>query len=45
MTLKESREKKGFSRKPNLTVAKKLADALEMSLDDFICLSTFQNEI
>lgn len=32
------------SRKPNLTVAKKLADALEMTLDDFICLSTFQNE-
>jgi transcriptional regulator with XRE-family HTH domain len=33
------------SRRPNLAIAKKLADALEISLDDFVCLSTFQNEI
>ncbi len=33
------------SRRPNLSMAKKLADALEISLDDFACLSTFQNEI
>lgn len=33
------------SRRPNLSIAKKLSDALEMSLDDFVCLSTFQNEI
>lgn len=33
------------SRRPNLSMAKKLAEALEMSLDDFACLSTFQNEI
>lgn len=33
------------SRRPNLCMAKKLAEALEMSLDDFACLSTFQNEI
>jgi len=33
------------SRRPNLPMAKKLADALEISLDDFACLSTFQNEI
>ncbi|MDD3138387.1 MAG: helix-turn-helix transcriptional regulator [Lachnospiraceae bacterium] len=33
------------SRHPNLAMSKKLADALEISLDDFFCLSTFQNEI
>ncbi|MCD7824586.1 MAG: helix-turn-helix transcriptional regulator [Clostridiaceae bacterium] len=33
------------SRRPNLQMAKKLSDALEISLDDFVCLSTFQNEI
>lgn len=33
------------SRRPNLSMAKKLADALGISLDDFVCLSTFQNEI
>ncbi len=33
------------SRRPNLHMAKKIADALGMSLDDFSCLSTFQNEI
>lgn len=33
------------SRRPNLSMAKKLADTLGMSLDDFACLSTFQNEI
>lgn len=33
------------SRKPNITMAKKLADALEISLDDFFCSITFQNEI
>ena len=33
------------SRRPNLVIAKKLSDALEISLDDFVCLSTFQNEI
>lgn len=33
------------SRRPNLSMAKKLADALEITLDDFVCLSTFQNEI
>lgn len=33
------------SRRPNLFIAKKIADALGMSLDDFACLSTFQNEI
>lgn len=32
-------------RKPNLTVAKRLSDALEISLDDFFCSLTFQNEI
>ena len=32
------------SRRPNLSIAKRLADALEISLDDFVCLSTFQNE-
>ncbi|MCM1235825.1 MAG: helix-turn-helix transcriptional regulator [Ruminococcus flavefaciens] len=33
------------SRRPNLSMAKKIADALGMTLDDFACLSTFQNEI
>ena len=33
------------SRKPDLTKAKKLSDALGISLDDFFCLTTFQNEI
>lgn len=33
------------TRRPNLQMAKKLSDALEISLDDFVCLSTFQNEI
>lgn len=33
------------SRKPNLTMAKKLSDALEISLDEFACLSVFHNEI
>ena len=33
------------SRRTNLSMAKKLADALGMTLDDFVCLSTFQNEI
>lgn len=33
------------SRTPNLSMAKKLADVLEISLDDFVCFSTFQNEI
>ncbi len=33
------------SRRPNLSMAKKLSDALGISLDDFVCLSTFQNEI
>lgn len=33
------------SRRPNLLIAKKTADALGMSLDDFACLFTFQNEI
>lgn len=33
------------SRKPNLTTAKKLSDALEISLDDFFCSILFQNEI
>ena len=33
------------SRRPNLSMSKKLADALEMSLDEFVCLSTFQIEI
>ena len=33
------------SRKPNLNKAKKIADALNISLDDFFCLTTFQNEI
>lgn len=33
------------TRRPNLQMAKKLADALGISLDDFVCLSTFQNEI
>ena len=33
------------SRRPNLSMAKKLAEGLGMSLDDFACLSTFQNEI
>lgn len=33
------------SRKPNLAIAKKLSDALEISLDDFFCSLTFQNEI
>ena len=39
-----SQYENGF-RKPNLSMAKKLADALEISLDDFACLSTFQSEI
>lgn len=33
------------SRKPDLAKAKKLSDALGISLDDFSCLITFQNEI
>lgn len=33
------------SRKPNLAIAKKLSDALEISLDEFFCSLTFQNEI
>ena len=33
------------SRRPNLQIAKKLSVALEMTLDDFACLSTFQNEL
>ncbi|RKI90479.1 XRE family transcriptional regulator [Parablautia intestinalis] len=33
------------SRKPNLSKAKKISDALGISLDDFFCLATFQNEI
>lgn len=33
------------SRRPNLSMAKKMAEALGMSLYDFACLSTFQNEI
>ena len=33
------------SRKPNLNKAKKIADVLNITLDDFFCLSTFQNEI
>lgn len=33
------------SRKPNLAMAKKLADALEISLDELFCSITFQNEI
>lgn len=33
------------SRRPNLSMAKKLSDALEISLDDFVRFSTFQNEI
>mgnify|MGYP003292708470 CR=1 FL=1 len=33
------------TRKPNLTIAKKIADTLEISLDDFFCSIIFQNEI
>lgn len=33
------------SRKPPLPMAKKLADALEVTLDDIFCSLTFQNEI
>jgi len=33
------------SRKPDLARAKKLSDALGISLDDFFCLTAFQNEI
>lgn len=33
------------TRRPNLSVAKKLADALGTTLDEFVCLLTFQNEI
>lgn len=33
------------TRRPNLSIAKKVADALGMTLDDFVSLSTFQNEI
>jgi transcriptional regulator with XRE-family HTH domain len=33
------------SRSPKMSVAKKLSDALGISLDDFVRLSTFQNEI
>lgn len=39
-----SQYENGF-RRPNLFIAKKIADVLGMSLDDFACLSTFQNEI
>lgn len=28
------------SRRPNLSMAKKMADALDISLDEFACLST-----
>ncbi len=33
------------SRTPDLTRAKKISDALGITLDEFFCLSTFQNEI
>ena len=33
------------SRKPDLAKAKKLSDALEISLDEFACHIVFQNEI
>lgn len=33
------------SRRPNLITAKKLSEVLGISLDDFVRLSTFQNEI
>lgn len=33
------------TRHPNLAMAKRLANALEISLDDFFCLSIFQDEI
>ena len=33
------------TRRPNLSIAKKIADVLGMTLDDFVSLSTFQNEI
>lgn len=33
------------SRHPNLAMSKKLADALEITLDEFFRLSTFQSEI
>lgn len=33
------------SRTPNLTIAKRLSDALEISLDDFFRSVSFQNEI
>lgn len=33
------------SRRPNISIAKKLSNALGISLDDFVRLSTFQNEI
>lgn len=33
------------SRKPNLAMSKKIADTLEITLDEFARFSTFQNEI
>jgi len=33
------------SRKPSLVKAKRLSNILGISLDEFFCLSTFQNEI
>lgn len=33
------------SRKPPLSMAKKLSDALGVTLDDIFCSLTFQNEI
>lgn len=33
------------SRKPGLVKAKRLSNILGISLDEFFCLSTFQNEI
>lgn len=39
-----SQYESGF-RKPSLLIAKKLADVLEVSLDDFFYFAIFQNEI
>ena len=33
------------ARKPNLPMAKKIADTLNISLDELFCSITFQNEI
>ena len=33
------------SRKPSLSIAKRLSDALGVTIDDIFCSLTFQNEI